>query len=151
MQPQVSQREVFQVGKHKFTTSSSSFWNHLGTVHLRKHVVIRRLGGRAVDSQAATQLRHPRLQLQKAPGKPGRAFQLGQCKHHSNFTSRLTVHCVYRGPGGVFRHVKRGHPSPGSGWTERAAVASAPSSPAPPRGTRAPSQTERIPTATAGQ
>ena len=86
----------------------------------------------------------------EGPGKPGRAFQLGQCKQDLNFTSCLTVHCAYQGPRGVFRHVRRGHPSRGSGWTERAAAASAPSSPALPRGTGAPSQTERIPKSNSG-
>ena len=87
----------------------------------------------------------------EGPGKPGRAFQLGQCKHDSNFTSYLTVHCAYQGPGGVFRHVRRGHPSQGSGWTKRAAAASAPSSPGPPWGTQAPSERERrIPKSNSG-
>lgn len=35
----------------------------------------------------------------EGPGKPGRAFQLGQCKHDSNFTSYLTCTVPTRAPG----------------------------------------------------
>ena len=78
-------------------------------------------------------------------GLPARPVQTGL-----EFHVLLDCALCLPGPQGSFRHVRRGHPSRGSGWTERAAAASAPSSPALPRGTGAPSQTERIPKSNSG-
>lgn len=151
MQPPVSQREVFQIRKHKFTTSLLFFLEPPGdclsqTARGDQEAGRQRRGlpgsHPAPASQAAA-AEGPRETWKSLPARP--------VEHDSNFTSCLIVHRAYRGPGG-FSDTSGGAIPPRALGGQRGQLWPAPPPPPPrPGGTRAPSRRERIPTATAGQ